>query len=362
LGALDRYLLRQILLPFAFATASVVTLVLLLQVRRLGSAALGMGLGLGDLLVILSASLPAFLVIVVPLAFLTSVMVGLGRMQADRELLAVRAAGASPWRIARVPALLGLGFGLLALPLAHYVGPYGMSLLRQTLADVGLKNVSQAIRPGVFNESLEGMTLYAKSQSADGTLGGVLAHDRRDPSHPVLVIAESGRLLPEDGQLSLELRRGEAHLQSETARYDRIGFGRASLAIDVREQIKQRTKFLGLSQTLASSQIWEMMHNEPRSSLDVRRTERDFWRRSAHPMMVLIFGLLGAAIAIRGWPQRPVLRVVLALASVVAYYLLGRVADYWVTENIGTPALAVFAPNIVLLIVAVVGLSWPART
>ena len=78
MARLDRYILRQVLLPFLTAVLVVVLLVFLFQARRLASAALGLGLTLEDAVVIFGAALPPFLVMAVPIAYLMAVLRGGG--------------------------------------------------------------------------------------------------------------------------------------------------------------------------------------------------------------------------------------------------------------------------------------------
>src|SRR5438105_15505576 len=100
LSKIDRYLAREILFPLAISAALVVLAVFLFQARRLATAALGLGLTLEDAVVIFVSALPPFLMLAIPIAYLLSVLVGLGRMSGDLEITALKAAGASPMRIA----------------------------------------------------------------------------------------------------------------------------------------------------------------------------------------------------------------------------------------------------------------------
>ena len=48
---------------------------------------------------------------------------------------------------------------------------------------------------GAFTTISEGMTVFIRTRSPDGTLRGVLMHDNRDPARPVTMMAESGALI-----------------------------------------------------------------------------------------------------------------------------------------------------------------------
>ena len=188
MARIDRYLFREIAGPFALSVLVVVLLVFLFQARRLATAALGLGLTLEDAGLIFISALPPFLVLAIPIAYLLSVLVGLGRLSQDLERVALSAAGAGPFRIARVPILLGLVVSLGSLPIALYGEPYGLQLLHARLVDVGLRNLAGAIRPGVFNEEFRGTALYARETDGE-TLRDVLLFDERSGDRPVLILA-----------------------------------------------------------------------------------------------------------------------------------------------------------------------------
>lgn len=356
---LDRYILRQIVVPFGLSVGIVVVMVFLLQARRLATAALGLGLTLEDGLVIFLSALPPFLVLAVPIAYLLSVLVGLGRLSQDLELVALRAAGASAFRIARVPLLLGVVVTGIGLPLAHFAEPYGLQALQRRLVDVGLRNLAQAVRPGTFNEDFTGSAVYARARGPDGSLQDVLLFDERDPEHPVLVTAARGDLEVADRRVQVELSGGEMHLGGPQAglRYDRLRFASLGMQLDARDRINDKTRFVSSISMLDSPEIMrvarELGPEDPRG----RRFEKTFWRRFAVPLMGLVFGVLGAAIALSGSPRARARAAILGLLCVLGYYILSRIGDLLVVEYPGTPLYGAFGPVLVMLIVGVFGLS-----
>lgn len=359
---LDRYILRQIALPFAFAVAVVVVLVFLLQARRLAAAALGLGLTLGDIVVIFSAALPPFLVLAVPIAYLLSVLVGLGRLSQDLELVALRAAGASAFRIARIPLVMGLVVTGLGLPLAHFAEPYGLQALQARLIDVGLRNLTRAVRPGTFNEDFSGNAVYARALGPDGVLSDVLVYDERDPQHPVLVTSAQGGFRVTQGGVEFDLSQGELHLggNQDSDQYDRMRFDRLRMELDAEEELSRKTRFVSSISMLPSPEMMRVARVKGPMDPFGRRMEKTYWRRFAVPSMALIFGLLGAAIALSGSPRARARSAILGLASVLGYYVVSRVGDLVVVKYPGTPFWGAFGPVLIMLVVGALWL-WRAE-
>lgn len=368
MSRLDRYALSEVLVPFGFAMVATTLVVLLVQLQRLASAALGRGLGAEDMLVIFAAALPPFLVLVIPIAFLLSVVLGLQRLSNDRELWALGAAGASPLRVARAPLLAGLAVSLLSLPIAHFAEPYGLGLLHERLVDVALRNISMALRPGVFNEDFPGVALFARGRDDRGALSEVMVFDRRDSERPVLLVARSGVLAPVevDGKppwLELRLEQGELHVGAERTddRYEVVRFERARIGIDAGQELKERTRGVNLMSRASSADMRREAARRGPRDLHGRRIEKTYLRRFAFPLMALVFALVGAAIVLSGRPESRARNALLALGAVVLYYVLVRAGDFLVLQGPGTAWLAAFGPNLAVASAAIVWLLRAGR-
>lgn len=352
MSRLDRYILREILAPLVVSIGVVVAAVFLFQARRLATAALGLGLELEDGLVIFVSALPPFLTLAVPIAYLLSVLVALGRLSQDLELTAMLAAGMSPLRTARAPMLLGALVAALTVPVAIYGEPYGLRLLHDRLVDVGLRNLTRAAEPGVFNEDFRGSAMYAAGRDEHGRLAGVLLYDEREHERPVLVSAEAGRLAADPGRgVELVLERGELHAgaREDGDTYDRVRFEEAHLGLDAEREIGRRTQFVSVLGRMTQEELRaEVTRLGPGSPLG-RRIEKTYWRRWAFPSMAFVLGVVAAAIGLSSRARSRGATAILGMCSVVFYYVLTRIADFVVVTVEGTAIPMTFGPNLLLL-------------
>jgi lipopolysaccharide export system permease protein len=362
---IDRYLFREIVLPLAVSLALVVLAVFLFQARRLATAALGLGLTIEDAIVIFVSALPPFLMLAVPIAYLLSVLVGFGRLSGDVEITALKAAGASPMRLSRIPIVAGLLVSLVALPIAIFGEPYGLRTLHERLVDVGLRNLTRAIRPGVFNEDFRGSAIYARKTDENGRLIDVLLYDERDPEHAVLLAAKSGVFDTQQSKsIVLDLDDGEMHLGNATSteHYDRIRFDHAHLGLDAEQEIFRRTEFVSILGRMTMSDMrTEIERQKPTDPQLSRRIEKMYWRRFAFPSMALVLGVVGAAIALTGKPRSRARSAVLGMIAVIGYYLLTRVGDFLVVQYEGTAFWCAWVPNLVVLAIGVLWLRRAGR-
>src|SRR5476651_2843629 len=113
LKALDRYLLREMALPLVLGLA-VLTFLLQVQPFMLQSQLLlAKGVPWTTILSALYMLLPQALSVTIPMAVLLGILVGFGRLAADREFVAMQACGVSVIRLLR-PVVLIAALGTAA--------------------------------------------------------------------------------------------------------------------------------------------------------------------------------------------------------------------------------------------------------
>lgn len=155
---LQRYILWQSLL------ASLLSLVVFLGVvsalflaELLGEAAQGELPG-GSVLLMLALRLPEATMLVGPLALLTGLLMTLGRLQEESELVVMRSAGLAYRRLLRpifAVALLWAG-GLLAV--SGWLSPMAVERSATLLADAARSAMVAGLRPGQFDRLNQGRT------------------------------------------------------------------------------------------------------------------------------------------------------------------------------------------------------------
>ncbi|HEY6212276.1 MAG TPA: LptF/LptG family permease, partial [Vicinamibacterales bacterium] len=96
---LDRYLVRQILLPFCLVLVGLTFALEIPPILQTGERFIAKGVHWKIILQVLLTLLPQALGVTIPMALLLAVLIGLGRLSADREIVALQACGVSVFRI-----------------------------------------------------------------------------------------------------------------------------------------------------------------------------------------------------------------------------------------------------------------------
>jgi len=193
---LDRYVIREILPPL-FLSLLIFTFILTLPpVMEYLESLVSKGVPWGTAAKIMLTLVPQALGLTIPMALLTGLLIGLGRLSADREAVALLACGVSPYRLLR-PVLF---MGLVAAGATQYVMlkaiPDANQKFREITFDVVSKKVENDIRPKVFFEDFPGWVLYVRD--APNTGGGwrdVLVANTSRQDATELYLAQRGRLV-----------------------------------------------------------------------------------------------------------------------------------------------------------------------
>lgn len=356
LQTLDRYLAREILLPFVAGLVFLTQLLIATQLLAQSEVLLGSGVSALDVVWVAIALTPHFLGYVLPIAFLLGCVLGVGRLAEDREIIALGSAGISPIRLARAPLLLGVAVAALALFVALRLEPAGLRSARLRLNDVIRKNLTNDVKGGMFFDEIPGLTVYVED-AKHGGWRNVLISDRTDPRAPLLALSRTGRLEPTgpEDSLRLLLDDGELHREEPGAgEYVRAKFGSASVTVAAGRSVSERNRLGSTRFELSNSEILDRaaMHEERGETVEARRWRTFLHRRVAGPVAILAFALLALPLAAVRRGGRAA-GYVATLFAVVLYYAVLRLG-----ENLSHGgALPVWlGPHVASILVALVAL------
>ena len=123
---LDRYVIREIAWPACMGVVTYTFLLMMRGIFTLMEQIFVRGVGVRDALTLLGATIPHVVVLTIPMGFLFGVLIAMGRLNSDNELVALQAGGISHRRLLRpvlVVAVLLFGVNawltMLAMPEAN---------------------------------------------------------------------------------------------------------------------------------------------------------------------------------------------------------------------------------------------------
>lgn len=352
-----RYVLRELLVPFGLWVSFLFLLLTVMQFLRGTDVLLGSAVTAGDVGRMILYMAPHFLVMALPVAFLLAVLIGLGRLTEDRELVALESLGVSPLWILSIPLAVAALLGVAMLALTWTAEPWGLTSMKTLVSQVVKKNLIGDVKAGVFYEDLNHLTLYAeKVDKKRGLWTHVLLHDARDAKSPLLVLAGQGHVNPAGpgADLTVGLSEGEVHRgQVQGADYTVLGFGSAEIAVGVQDAIFKKNRFRSPREELTPNELLEAAaqareeHHSPAPLLVAYHT------RLAQGLVPLAFALVGGPLAMGSRKQGRGQRYLLTISAYVAYYVLSRMFETWGGQGKLPPWTAAQLANVLFVVAGV---------
>lgn len=349
---LDRYIVREVfrhaflglvVFTFVFFVPRLVGLMELF-VRHAGSSA--------QILKLFFCIFPSVFVFTLPMATLIGVLLGLGRMSADSEIIALTALGIGRRRILLPVGVLAAAGALLTLAMTAWLGPAALRIFNATKAELISSQISFQVQPRVFDERFPKMVLYVNDVAAGGTQWrGVFLAEASGESGSRLTLAESAIVIaePKQGKLELHLQGGTTHefSRADANRYAVTAFGQSDWPIEASELVSAQPR----------------QRSNPERSMKELLAERGAgWRearvelhtRLAFPVACLVFALV--AVPLGAQPRRGgrAAGSLLAVVLIASYYLLLIMGAGLARQGTVSPAAGVWMANVIL---AVLGLT-----
>jgi len=355
---LSRYVLLEILFPFGAALLFFLLLLFAMAFLRSSNLLLGSAIQLRDLAEIGFFILPQFFVQAIPIAFLLALLLGIGRMNEDREIRAMQALGLSPMRAAWGVVVFGLLLSLLLTGALTHALPWSTRNLWHVTSEVLKRNLRGDIKPGVFYDQIARYVLFI-GEAEEQNWKRVWLYDSQQDNSLGLLNAREGRLeLPEGEEaIWLHLKEGEVHdihNDASAASYPWARFEEGKLRMELGRRYFQRNS---LGRALDEYTLGDLknLSKEAQGRGDEKGALRFHvaWHwRLAQGLAPLVFSILGLAIALRYLRGSKAIGGLITLVAYVAYYVLARVGVSMAEEGLWSAVFGANLANLVFLGVA----------
>ena len=317
---LDRYIVREVsrhaflglvVFTFVFLVPRLVQL-MEIYVRHVGSDI--------QILKFFLCILPGVFVFTVPIATLIGVLLGLGRMSADSEIIAITSLGIGRRRILLPVGVLAMAGTLLTLAITTWVGPTALGTVNSIKAELASSQISFQVQPRVFDERFPKKVLYVNDVSASGTQWhGVFVADTGGESGSQVTLADNAIVIPEPrlGKLELHLQGGTTHefSRADANHYSVTSFGQSDWPIEVSGLVPAHPR----RRSIPEQSMRELVAEKNAGSRDA---SVELHTRLAFPVACLVFALV--AVPLGAQPRRGgrAAGSLLAVVLIAAYYLL----------------------------------------
>ncbi len=362
---LTRYILKEVVRHSLLGLLIFTFVIYIPYIGRLLEMAVRHDLTLPSLVFLFLAPLPGILVLTVPMSVLVGTLIGLSRMAADGEVIAVRAAGMSVGHFVRPVMIFALGgWGVTSL-MSLFLAPQAGLKLNRMEAELKTSQVRYEIQPRVFIEQFPNLLIYLEDVSGSRyRWKGVFIVDSTQHDAPNVTLAESGMLVNDSGSrgFSLHLEHGTTHETDPrySERYSVVSFSDTDIPIpgapsNASGPVRLAPNVQSLRQLIVATQ--GLPSGLPGSG-DRRAALVELHYRFALPVASLVLALVGIPLGLVTRKGGKPVGVMLTLLAVFVYYIIMAFGLGLAKQGRLSPALGLWVANAVL---ALLGLLMMAR-
>ncbi len=327
---LDRYLLREISGPLFLGFFGYTFILLIQFLFRSAEMIIRRGVEVARVGELLLLTLPNIIVLTIPMSFLFAVLVAIGRMSSDSEMIALRSSGINLWSLLRPVLAIGTLLTIVNGFLMLQTLPAGNAKLQDLKLRIVTSSASRQVEPRVFYEEWRGLMIYV-FEAIPGVekWTGVFVAEVLPGSGNEISVADSGRMRADPtnpDRLILTLDQGVEHkvnlrdpAKYETRRYEELNQVLEDPLATTANLKRRSTRGL---RELTVPELRQRL-KDPALPNELRNLARvEIHKKFALPAACLVYGLLALPLGIQKARGGRGTGFGLSLAVIIVHYLL----------------------------------------
>ncbi|HED06882.1 MAG TPA: YjgP/YjgQ family permease [Ignavibacteria bacterium] len=216
---LDKYILKNHLIPFIYASLSLMGIFLLQFLMKFADRLVGKGLGFWIITKLIVYNLAWMVVLVIPMATLIATLMAYGNMSQNDEITIIKSSGVSLYRMMAAPLLASVVLTYLLFLFNNDVLPDANHKAKVLMQDISRQKPTLSLTPGVFSQEITNFSILARGVNPKtNMLSDLTIYNYSNPNKIDIVTAHKGKLFfsKDQTKLIMDLKDGEIH-QSDIA-------------------------------------------------------------------------------------------------------------------------------------------------
>ena len=360
---IDRYVIRQVLMPFCLGLAVFTFLLIIPTLIEYAENFVAKGVATPIVLRLMATLIPQALALTIPMSLLLGLLIGFGRLSADREFVAMQACGVSLTRLLRPVAVVSIACWAATSYVWMDLMPRSNQAFREITFNVLASSAEGDVKPRVFFTEFPNLTIYVREiPPSGGGWNGVFMADTRPNSPSAVYLADHGRVVIDRQKrtVALVLQHAMRHTVDATGKYQVGRFESLVLTVDPDKVFPEGGPAKGDNE-MTIAELRDRIAENQKAGLPVANQELAIQRKFAIPVACLVFGLMGIALGATNRRDGTLGSFVLGLIIVFAYYIPLYIGPGLANSGIVAPWVAAWAPNIILGGLAIALFVWRGR-
>lgn len=234
---INRHIFRELLSPFFISLFFLTFVFLMTRIPEITNMVVNYNADISSIGLLVAYTLPRFLEFTIPMSVMISILLTFMRMSGENEIVALKGAGVSLYRLLPPVLVFCLAGVLLSMWVTVFGVSWGKLSLKKKMIEIAGSNIDMALQERQFNSKIDNILIYVSHVDMNTKmLKDVFIEDRRTKGVVGICAAPSGKLIrSEDGRVyTIRLYDGVINqVDADEKTVSSIEFGSYDINIDL---------------------------------------------------------------------------------------------------------------------------------
>ena len=300
--------------------------------------------------------LPSLFMFTIPIAFLVSILIAMGRFSADNEITALKTSGVSLMQMYYPVAFASLIAFAFTIIIGYYLVPHSYSASKRLLFDLAQQHAAIGIKEKVFNADFKDILLYAEKIHPKGDyMENVMISDNRIKGEQNTILAKKAYLFADTDSMTVMLRLegGSIHtVSSDFKKYRKIDFKSYDINLDLSTSISS-ANHSKTKDEMTMNELLEKIKEPGLNEVALREFAIEVHKKFSIPLSCIFFGLLALPLGIRNHRAVKSRGFTVGIIIATSYYLLRIGGEALVETGRLSPGVGVWTPNFIFALLGI---------
>lgn len=340
----DRYILSELAGPFLLSAGGFILFMVANIIFLMVDQIVNRQVPIGAVIEMVLLRIPAILVLTFPVAMLFASLLGLGRLSADHEIMAMRTSGITFARIAAPIIIMAVFLVILTYLTNEKIAPWATHQSENIIREILQRKAIPPVQPNVFIRGPNDAVYYVGSVDKNTQMfTNVMIFEPQNSPFPRMTTAERAHY---DGQ-HMTLYNGSIHQYNAQGltNYE-VSFKEMIIPVAIDPQLftaGDKTPF-----EMNTSELKRQINAFKQAGMSTHSLATDYYFKFSLPFGAFVACLIGIPLAVKFPRSGKFLSVGVAILLLFVYYSLFSVFRSLGLIGILPPMLAAWCPNLIL--------------
>ncbi len=350
-----RYTLKHFIAHTVLSLSLFIFILLMDRIFQIINLLINKGLEISSAIALVIFSLPAIIVLSMPMGVLSGGILTFGKMASDGEITVIRTSGNSLKPIVRPVLISAIFLTIFMLPFNYFIAPASQFKFKQIFMNIAMRDPALRIEESTLIELKPYTFLCLNVNHKNKLLKEIIIYKEAAENEPsVSITARYGTWHTDpDGNLVLNLSDGTIRHQpeKEPEKFSNIDFENYVITLQSPKNITN------VSKSIESMNAFELKYEINRlnsKKLPTHKIATRYYLRGSLAGAIPVLLMIGIPLGIRAEKKGKTIGIGMSIAVIGIYYFLMVAGIKLAFNRVLVPWLGVWLPNIITGIAGII--------